>query len=166
MKSARIDRIDIICLSRRLSFLPKEQGQTVKKTTFLTILSPILFLFLWQLLRWFKIINPYYIPGPSDLIITFIFKLFSTKPDGSTLLQHTLSSVITSLTGFLLAVGVGVPLGLFMGWKKTIDRAVRPTFDIFRQIPSPHGYPSPFSGLASECFSGGSSSGSQLLFRQ
>ena len=113
----------------------------MKKTTYLTILSPIVFLFLWQLLRWLNIINPYYIPGPSDLIKTFIFKLFSTKPDGSTLLQHTLSSVITSLTGFLLAVGVGVPLGLFMGWKKTIDRAVRPTFDIFRQIPSPSWIP-------------------------
>ena len=64
-------------------------------------------------------------------------KLVSTQPDGSTLLQHIQSSLITSTTGFLLAVAVGVPLGLFMGWKKILDQALRPTFDVFRHIPSP-----------------------------
>lgn len=45
------------------------------------------------------------------------------------------------MTGFLLAIGVGVPLGLFMGWKKTIEKAVRPIFDVFRQVPSPSWIP-------------------------
>jgi NitT/TauT family transport system permease protein len=113
----------------------------MKKETWLAILSPVLFITIWQLLRWFEILNPYYIPGPSDVLKVFLYKLSTPKPDGSTLPQHMLSSVLTSLTGFLLAVGVGVPLGLFMGWKKTLDKAIRPIFDVFRQIPSPSWIP-------------------------
>ena len=109
----------------------------MKKERIISILSPVLFLLGWQTLRWLGLINPDYLPGPSDLIEVFLQKLVSTQPDGSTLLQHIQSSLITSTTGFLLAVAVGVPLGLFMGWKKILDQALRPTFDVFRQIPSP-----------------------------
>jgi taurine transport system permease protein len=109
----------------------------MKKLRIISILSPIIFLLMWQSLRWLGIIDPFIIPGPLDLVDTFVTKLTSTRPDGSTLIQHTWSSVKTSTTGFILAVLVGVPLGLFMGWKRTLDRALRPTFDIFRQIPSP-----------------------------
>jgi len=51
--------------------------------------------------------------------------------------QHTWASVLTSLTGFIFAVLVGAPLGLFMGWRERIDKGVRPLFDVFRQIPTP-----------------------------
>ena len=113
----------------------------MKRETLLSILSPVIFLLVWQLLRSFNILDPSYIPGPSDLLKVLVAKTFSPKPDGSTLIQHILSSLLTSLTGFLLAVGVGVPLGLFMGWKKTIERSVRPIFDVFRQVPSPSWIP-------------------------
>lgn len=109
----------------------------MKKLKIISIVSPLLFLLIWQSLRWFDIIDPFLIPGPSDLVQTFIVKITSTKPDGSTLIEHSWSSFKTSTTGFLLAVVVGVPLGLFMGWKTVLDRALRPTFDVFRQIPSP-----------------------------
>ena len=109
----------------------------MKKIRIIGILSPIIFLLVWQSLRWLDIIDPFFIPGPSDLVETFIDKMASTKPDGSTIFQHAWSSFKTSTTGFILAVVVGVPLGLFMGWKKTLDRALKPTFDVFRQVPSP-----------------------------
>ncbi len=109
----------------------------MNKEKLIGILSPIIFLLAWQSLRWFGLIDPNYIPGPSDIIEAFVSKLGEPRPDGSTLLEHIWSSFRTSTTGFILAVIVGVPLGLFMGWKKTLDKAIRPTFDIFRQIPSP-----------------------------
>jgi ABC-type nitrate/sulfonate/bicarbonate transport system permease component len=37
--------------------------------------------------------------------------------------------------GFLSGVGLGVPLGLLMGWNKTVGTMISPFFDIFRQIP-------------------------------
>jgi ABC-type nitrate/sulfonate/bicarbonate transport system permease component len=47
----------------------------MKKETVLNILGPLLFVLLWQCLQWFGIIDPYYIPGPSDLVETFLFKI-------------------------------------------------------------------------------------------
>jgi NitT/TauT family transport system permease protein len=113
----------------------------MKKETFYSILGPMLFVILWHGLIYFRFIDPYYIPGPSDLIETFIFKINNSAPDGSTLIQHTWASVLTSLTGFLFAVVIGVPLGLVMGWRKRIDKTVRPLFDVFRQIPTPSWIP-------------------------
>jgi NitT/TauT family transport system permease protein len=39
------------------------------------------------------------------------------------------------VTGLLVAVAVGVPLGLVMGWYKLADRFIRPIFEIVRPIP-------------------------------
>jgi taurine transport system permease protein len=109
----------------------------MKKETLINILGPVLFLATWHCVLFFGKIDPYYIPGPIDIVNTFMFKIYSAAPDGSTLMQHTLASVLTSLTGFVFAVLVGVPLGLFMGWQEKIDKSVRPLFDVFRQIPTP-----------------------------
>jgi len=113
----------------------------MKKETVLSILGPILFIAVWQGLIFFQIVDPYYIPGPADLVETFVFKINHTAPDGSTLLQHALASFLTSLTGFLFAVVVGVPLGLFMGWREGLDKGIRPLFDVVRQIPTPSWIP-------------------------
>jgi NitT/TauT family transport system permease protein len=39
------------------------------------------------------------------------------------------------LAGFGLAIIIGVPLGLFMGWYKGFDSFMRPLFEIIRPIP-------------------------------
>ena len=109
----------------------------MKNYKYLSILSPLVFVLIWQALRSFGFLDPNYLPGPSDLVEIFVQKLFSPKPDGSTIIEHAWSSFQTSTTGFILAMIVGVPLGLFMGWKKPIEQATQPTFDIFRQISSP-----------------------------
>ena len=82
------------------------------------LLSPIIFLLLWQSLRWFGIIDPNFFPGPSDIIQAFFVKLGDPRPDGSTLPEHIWSSFRTSTTGFILAVIVGVPLGFIHGLEK------------------------------------------------
>jgi NitT/TauT family transport system permease protein len=51
-----------------------------------------------------------------------------------TLWQHIAASLLRVAAGFLLAVGVGVPLGLWMGWKRGAYETLNPIFQILRPI--------------------------------
>ena len=57
------------------------------------------------------------------------------KPDGATIPVHFLASIKLSLSGFLLAIVIGIPLGLFMGYYKVLDSLFTPLFEIIRPIP-------------------------------
>jgi NitT/TauT family transport system permease protein len=46
-----------------------------------------------------------------------------------------MASLQVALTGFLLAIVIGIPLGLFMGWFRGFDKFMRPIFEILRPIP-------------------------------
>ena len=49
--------------------------------------------------------------------------------------QHILQSVKLVLMGFVVAVSVGVPLGLLMGWNRRAEALLNPIFLIIRPIP-------------------------------
>ena len=51
------------------------------------------------------------------------------------MLVHVASSLKTVLSGYLLGVVVGVPLGICMAWFKPVDRFLRPLFDLIKPIP-------------------------------
>lgn len=49
--------------------------------------------------------------------------------------DHILASVRRVATAFLLATGLGVPLGLFLGWSKSFREFIFPIFETLRPIP-------------------------------
>ena len=49
---------------------------------------------------------------------------------------HTIASVWRVFAAFTLATFLGIPLGLFMGWKKTFRDYTFPLVEIFRPIPT------------------------------
>lgn len=49
--------------------------------------------------------------------------------------EHVLHSVKLVLMGFVAAVAVGVPLGLAMGWSRTVEALANPAFLLVRPIP-------------------------------
>ncbi|WP_428415070.1 ABC transporter permease subunit [Methylibium sp.] len=49
--------------------------------------------------------------------------------------DHIWASVRRVATAFFLATGLGVPLGLFLGWSKTFREYVFPIFETLRPIP-------------------------------
>src|SRR2546429_4803399 len=53
---------------------------------------------------------------------------------GYTLQQHLLSSFTRFGMGFVLAVAIGIPLGLAMGWFRWLDAIVSPLFDALRFV--------------------------------
>lgn len=52
-----------------------------------------------------------------------------------TLLSHTLHSLKLVLMGFVVAVAVGTPLGLLMGWSRRAEALINPVFLLIRPIP-------------------------------
>lgn len=105
------------------------------KYFFLSLISLLTFFFVWQLLVQSGIINSKMLSPPSKVVQTFFEKLVSTKPDGSTLQTNIVTSLQVALSGFGLALVIGIPLGLFMGWYMPIDRLLRPIFEVVRPIP-------------------------------
>jgi NitT/TauT family transport system permease protein/taurine transport system permease protein len=49
--------------------------------------------------------------------------------------EHILHSVKLVLMGFFAAVAIGVPLGLAMGWSRSVEALVNPAFLLVRPIP-------------------------------
>ena len=93
------------------------------------------FLILWQtavLVGW---LPSRYVPMPTQIIKLFFVKITDPTPDGAVLGVHILGSLKVVLTGFLLAITIGVPLGLFMGWYRGFDKFMSPIFEILRPIP-------------------------------
>ena len=101
----------------------------------LSVMTLAAFVLLWQVLVAADVIPSRFLPAPSTVVRTFREKLISPNPEGATLLVNLLSSLQVALTGFLLAVGIGIPLGRFMGWYEPVNALVRPIFEVIRPIP-------------------------------
>ena len=101
----------------------------------LSILGLVLFFGTWELLVHVGVISERNLCAPSTAVQTFLYKLTNTKPDGATLFAHFFSSIKLSLAGFVLAVVIGIPLGLFMGYYKGMDSFFTPLFEVVRPIP-------------------------------
>ncbi|HIT54310.1 MAG TPA: ABC transporter permease [Candidatus Fimivicinus intestinavium] len=101
-----------------------------------SIASIAVLLILWELSVRLGWITSRFFCAPSEVLAALIDKLSSQAPDGATLPVHILSSMKISMIGFLMAVVVGTPLGLLMGWYKPVDKFVRPVFNLIRPIPA------------------------------
>lgn len=118
-------------------------GTTMKKTSFLyqkrfliaSILTVVALIAVWSLVVNSNLVSTKYLPAPQQIVKTFFQKLSDPKPEGSTLIKNIFSSIQVALVGFLAAITVGIPLGLFMGWYTPVERFVKPVFEIIRPIP-------------------------------
>ena len=109
-------------------------------TTFYTIISVItllVFFGVWEMIPRLGIVPPSMLAAPSDVVLRFIDKLSNPNPDGAVLWVHVWVSLKEALIGYLLALAIGIPVGLAMGWFKVFEGLVRPVFEIIRPIPSP-----------------------------
>ena len=99
----------------------------------LSLAGTIAFFGAWTLLAVSGLIQPRFLPTPVAVFETFVD--LTQKPFvGYTLQQHLLSSLGRFAMGFGLAVAIGVPLGLLMGWFRWLDAVVTPVFDALRFV--------------------------------
>jgi ABC-type nitrate/sulfonate/bicarbonate transport system permease component len=74
-----------------------------------------------------------FLPAPWDVAARFA-RLVVEPFAGFTLFSHLLSSFQRFASGFVLAVLVGIPLGLLMAWFRWVNRVVSPAFEAVRFI--------------------------------
>ena len=107
-----------------------------KPKAWLSVASVAVFLLIWYLCTAvLRLVPAKTLPDPVKVLQTFLGKFVNRNPDGATLLQHTLSSLQVALTGYGVALLVGIPLGILMAWNRRTDRFVRPIFDLIKPIP-------------------------------
>lgn len=101
----------------------------------LPILSVTIFFVGWQLIVDTGIVPSTMLASPTKVIGLFIYKLTNANPDGAVLGVHAWMSMKEAVTAYLLAMVMGVPLGLLMGWFTVVRGLARPVFEIIRPIP-------------------------------
>lgn len=79
-------------------------------------------------------INPSRFPRPEEVWSAFSFIQSEGYGNGK-LHQHVLHSLKLVAMGFGVAVGVGVPLGLLMGYSRRAEALLNPAFLLLRPIP-------------------------------
>lgn len=106
-----------------------------RKYALLSAAGILIFLGIWQLVVMLGMVDSARLPAPTTILATLGEKVYNKAPDGNTLLANILASLQVALSGFLTAIVIGIPLGLFMGWWEYADRFIRPIFELVRPVP-------------------------------
>jgi len=101
------------------------------RKTLTSLIVPIIIIIVWALLTTYTgIIPSYLIPSPHDVFIAFEKLLVN-----GTLAEDTFDTLTRVLLGFLVAASVAIPVGIFMGWSKTVENYLGFIIGILRPIP-------------------------------
>ena len=119
----------------RIKKVQEDARKSKYQLTVLSIIGVLAFLLIWQFAVMGGLLPNRFVPMPSEVVKLFFVKWVDPTPDGAVLGEHILASLQVALTGFFLAIIIGVPLGLFMGWFRGFESFMRPIFEILRPIP-------------------------------
>jgi ABC-type nitrate/sulfonate/bicarbonate transport system permease component len=79
-------------------------------------------------------VPPRVLPSPLDVVARF-GALVAEPFSGATLFGHALVSLQRWGIGVLVAIGLGVPLGIALAWLPPLRAVVTPAFELLRYIP-------------------------------
>ena len=101
------------------------------RKTLISLIIPVIIVIFWALLTTYTgIIPSYLIPSPHD-----VFAAFEELLINGTLVSDTLDTLTRVLLGFIVAAAVAIPVGILMGWSKTVENYLSFTIGILRPIP-------------------------------
>jgi len=99
------------------------------------IIPPIVLLLAWQLLSATGVIPAFKLPSPVQVAAGLVDLIVTGMPPGHPLHLHVYYSLQRVLLGYALALATAVPLGLLMGWSRTVCAMIEPLVEIVRPIP-------------------------------
>ena len=94
-------------------------------------IAPLTIIIVWYILTEFKIVSAIFLPTPSETLDAFIKAVFNK--DLWSDIGFTLYRVFF---GFFVAVIIGVPIGLVMGYSRRVYNALEFVVEFFRAIPA------------------------------
>ena len=99
----------------------------------LSLMGAAGFVLLWSAMALSGWVPRAFLPTPWDILARLV-QLTREPFAGYTLQVHLLSSLQRFAMGFVLAVSVGIPLGLLMAWFQWVDKVVGPLFEAVRFV--------------------------------
>lgn len=96
-------------------------------------LGVILLIGVWTGVALSGLMPSHFLPTPLEVLIR-VGELTKSPFAGFLYHEHMMASIGRFLLGWAIAVGVGVPLGLLMGWYRLLDEVVTPLFDAVRFV--------------------------------
>ena len=91
------------------------------------------FIGLWYLSASLGFAPKQFLPVPHEVFMKFIHLMYEPF-SGHTLIEHIASSFQRFLLGFILAVVIGIPLGLLMALSKFANQIITPFFESIRFV--------------------------------
>ncbi len=102
---------------------------------FLYMVSLTAFFALWQWVASSNMLGHSSALATPAQVLASLQDLSVNKLAGLSLWEHMWISTSRVLIGFLIAVGAGIPVGLFMAFNPTFRAVVKPLFDMFKPMP-------------------------------
>ncbi len=99
----------------------------------LTVLGVALLFGVWTAVAVSGLMPKHFLPSPLDVAVR-LQELIVSPFAGFLYHEHMLASIKRFFLGWALAVGIGIPLGLLMGWYRLLDEIVTPLFDAIRFV--------------------------------
>ena len=101
------------------------------KSKLISLILPVVIIIFWYLItEGLHIVNPYILPGPIEVCTSAWNLILSGK-----LLKNTIDSLFKVFGGLILAALVAIPLGVLLGWYKTLEDLCSFVISILRPIP-------------------------------
>jgi len=101
------------------------------RKTLISLIIPGIILVIWAILTTYTgIIPSYLIPSPQEVLTAFKSLLMN-----GTLVADTVDTVTRVIIGFVVAAAVAIPLGIIIGWSKTVENYTSFLIGILRPIP-------------------------------
>lgn len=118
----------------RTNDTPITLGSILRSQYFMHTVSILGFFALWHWAAVSNIFGTSALASPLQVVVG-LQDLAANKLAGMTLWQHIWVSTSRVLIGFIIAVAIGLPMGLAMAFSPTTRAIVKPLFDMFKPMP-------------------------------
>lgn len=123
----KYERLSEESIVKRKSFFPFHFFNTAFKKSIIIIL----FLLIWEFAPKLGLVNRVFLPPLTEVIEALIHITLSGE-----LWTHFQASIVRSLSGFLLAIIIAIPLGMLIGWYPLVKDLFNPILEVFRNTAS------------------------------
>ena len=100
----------------------------------ISVLSVTTLLTLWAVIANVFHTSPMVLPSP-QVMAEHLGDMLAEGYAGQPLWHHILASLARTLTGFFLGIGVAIPIGLWIGYSRTMNAICMPILGFIRPIP-------------------------------